>query len=404
VKRSHIAIALMAAAAFSSTASGAFFIEESGIIGTERGQMGKFQPYDAQGKATFAVPSAGMEPKQARYKDAELLVDLAYTPVTQHGSGEPAIVPGYGDEIPFDSAMSMILPTGWQVYKAKDFDKKSLPLVISFSGGRTWPDVLKQVGDRYELHFHIDWYDHTIMLSKGRKSMAMKASQMAVIPEPARPAKPITPSTSSSAVSTAAAATSFAATAPTIVAPAKPGLGGAAVMPASTTPATVQAAGFTKTVIKGGEAVSSAPAVSAPVTPAATTASAVAAAAGKNNFAPTPAAKPVLPAPVVAVAPPKPVEPPIPVWFVSAKDRTIREALKSWATIANWTFEPEHWAVTVDIPITAGAPFSGDFKTAVRQLIATTELGDTPLQPCFYTNRVVRVVPINQVCDQMSAR
>jgi hypothetical protein len=109
-------------------------------------------------------------------------------------------------------------------------------------------------------------------------------------------------------------------------------------------------------------------------------------------------------APPVVVAAPKPVAPPIPVWFVSSKDRTIREALKSWSTIANWTFEPEHWAVAVDIPITAGAPFSGDFKTAVRQLIGTTELGDTPLQPCFYTNRVVRVVPINQVCDQMSAR
>lgn len=399
MKRSHLAIALMAAAAFSSTASGAFFIEESGIIGTERGQMGKFQPYDAQGKATFAAPSAGMEPKQARYKDAELLVDLAYTPVTQHGSGEPGIVPGFADEIPFDSAMSMILPSGWQVYKAKDFDKKGLPLTISFSGGRTWPDVLKQVGDRYELHFHIDWYDHTIMLSKGRKSMSMKASQMAVIPEPARSVAPIKPFTPSSNASAAAPATSFAVPTSSIASSVTPGQGGAVVMQASTTPATVQTAGFTKTVIKGGEVVSSAPVIGLP----AGSANAVVA-AGTSSFAPVPAGKPVGTTSVVAVTRAKPVEPPIPVWFVSSKDRTIREALKSWATIANWTFEPEHWAVTVDIPITAGAPFSGDFKTAVRQLIATTELGDTPLQPCFYTNRVVRVVPINQVCDQMSAR
>lgn len=184
MKRSHIAIALMAAAAFSSTASGAFFIEESGIIGTEHGQMGKFQPYDAQGKATFAASSSSKEPKQARYKDAELLVDLAYMPVTQHGSGEPGIVPGFGDEIPFDSALSMILPSGWQVYKAKEMDKKNLPSLISFSGGLTWPDVLKRVGERYALHFHIDWFDHTIMLSQGRQGMAMKASQIRVIPEP----------------------------------------------------------------------------------------------------------------------------------------------------------------------------------------------------------------------------
>ena len=375
MKHSHLAIALMAAAAVSSTASGAFFIEESGIIGTERGQMGKFQPYDAQGKATFAAPSASMEPKQARYKDAELLVDLAYTPVTQHGSGEPGIVPGFADEIPFDSAMSMILPNGWQVYKAKDFDKKGLPLVISFSGGRTWPDVLKQVGDRYELHFHIDWFDHTIMLSKGRKSMSMKASQMAVVPEPARPSKPISPLVTPGSTAAGVAATSFAVPSQSVATSGKPALAGNSMQPSTTKPPTVQAAGFTKTVSKGGEVASS-----------------------------TPVAMPVLTTQVAAIARPKPLEPKILVWFVSSKDRTIREALKSWATIANWTFEPEHWAVTVDIPITAGAPFSGDFKTAVRQLIATTELGDTPLQPCFYTNRVVRVVPINQVCDQMSAR
>lgn len=359
MKRSHLAVALMAAAAFSSTAYGAFFIEDSSVMRTERGQMGKYDPYSAQGKATFVAPSGGMEPKQARYKDAELLVDLAYTPVTQHGSGEPGIVPGFGEDIPFDSAMGMILPSGWQVYRAKDMDKKSMPQSIAFSGGRTWPDVLKTVGERYELHFHIDWFDHTIMVSKGRPSSSSIARQMQVIPEPPKPVittslpAPNAPTTAGS-LPAPGAAKSFAA-------------GGAAVLPASATPPTVQAGGFTKTVVASG----------APANPSTT---------------------------VVAVAPPKPMPPAIPTWYVSSKDKTIREALKSWSKTANWTFEPEHWAVPVDIPITAGAPFSGDFKTAVRQLISTTELGDTPLQPCFYSNRVVRVVPINQVCDQMSAR
>ncbi|MGP5477578.1 TcpQ domain-containing protein [Pseudomonas helleri] len=103
-------------------------------------------------------------------------------------------------------------------------------------------------------------------------------------------------------------------------------------------------------------------------------------------------------------APIKPSAPPVPTWTVSPKDRTIREALKNWSLVAGWTFEPEYWTLPIDIPVTASAHFSGDFKTAVRQLIAATELSDTPSQPCFYLNRVVRVVPINQVCDQMSAR
>lgn len=350
MKLSHIAIALMAAAAFSSTASGAFFIEDSSIVGTERGQMGKFQPYDAQGKATFVAPSGGTEPKQARYKDAELLVDLAYTPLSQRGSGEPGMVPGFGDGIPFDSAMSMILPSGWQVYKSKDLDRKVLPEQISFSGGRTWPEVLKQVGDRYELHFHIDWYDRTIMITKGRKSMAMTASLMRVVPEPVKAA----PSIASTATGQSKP-NSFAVGSSTTTPANEKVLGGVAVMAPASTPKLVQVG-------------------------------------GAKAFAAT------------AAAPSKPAAPPIATWIVSSKDKTIRDALKSWTNTANWTFEPEHWAVPVDIPLTAGATFSGDFKTAVRQLIATTELGDTPLQPCFYLNRVVRVVPINQVCDQMSAR
>lgn len=224
MKRSHIALALMAAAAFSSTASGAFYIEDSGIVGSEHGQMGKFQTNDAQGKASFAAPSGGMEPKQARYKDAELLVDLAYTPVSQRGSGEPGIVPGYGDEIPFDGALSMILPSGWQVYKAKEMDKKSIPLLISFAGGRTWPDVLKLVGERYALHFHIDWYDRTIMLSQGRQGMAMQASQMRVIPEPPMPlaqaqsygaATPVVPVATSAHASPALAVSTVVSASPT---------------------------------------------------------------------------------------------------------------------------------------------------------------------------------------------
>ncbi len=154
-------------------------------------------------------------------------------------------------------------------------------------------------------------------------------------------------------------------------------IGSAAVVPTTTTPPTVQAEGFTKPT----SAISSASVQAAPATARLTTVS-----------------------PKISITPPKPTPPPVPTWNVSPRDRTIREALKNWSTAAGWTFEPEYWTLPMDIPVTASATFTGDFKTAVRQLIAATELSDTPSQPCFYLNRVVRVVPINQVCDQMSAR
>jgi len=81
-------------------------------------------------------------------------------------------------------------------------------------------------------------------------------------------------------------------------------------------------------------------------------------------------------------------------------DATLRAVLARWADAAGWTFQPQHWAVDVDIPLAATAEFSGDFKTAVRGLLGATELADRPLQPCFYGNRVLRVVPLAQSCSR----
>ena len=94
---------------------------------------------------------------------------------------------------------------------------------------------------------------------------------------------------------------------------------------------------------------------------------------------------------------------PVPRYSVSAADQTIRQALERWAREAGWTFSSEHWAVDVDVPLIGQAAFDTDFKAAVRELLAATEMGDRPLQPCFYSNRVLRVVPYAQACDRSAA-
>ncbi|MCS3509936.1 TcpQ domain-containing protein [Achromobacter sp. JUb104] len=81
-------------------------------------------------------------------------------------------------------------------------------------------------------------------------------------------------------------------------------------------------------------------------------------------------------------------------------DTTLRAVLARWAGDSGWTFHPRHWAVDVDIPLSASAEFSGDFKSAVRELLSATELADKPLQPCFYSNQVLRVVPLAQSCSR----
>lgn len=90
------------------------------------------------------------------------------------------------------------------------------------------------------------------------------------------------------------------------------------------------------------------------------------------------------------------------VYQVGPKDQNMRLTLERWARAAGWTFQTEHWVVEVDIPIVGEASFAPPFQSAVQQMLSSTEMADRPLQPCFYSNKVLRVVPYAQVCDRRS--
>lgn len=121
------------------------------------------------------------------------------------------------------------------------------------------------------------------------------------------------------------------------------------------------------------------PTVSSPVSP--------------NLSEPEPLVKPIKPIPSVHTGSQA-------FYAITNSDKNLRQALSRWANLSGWKFQTEHWAVDVDIPLTATANFSEDFIASVRALIEATELSERPLQPCFYANQVLRVVPITEVCDR----
>lgn len=90
-------------------------------------------------------------------------------------------------------------------------------------------------------------------------------------------------------------------------------------------------------------------------------------------------------------------------YAITNTDKNLRQALARWSGLSGWRFQVEHWAVDVDIPLTATANFSDDFVGSVRALIEATELSERPLQPCFYANQVLRVVPMAEACDRTVA-
>ena len=88
---------------------------------------------------------------------------------------------------------------------------------------------------------------------------------------------------------------------------------------------------------------------------------------------------------------------------VTPADVNLRRTLARWSKLVGWAFEPEHWTMVNDIPITGSASLGNDFKGAVRTLLASSEMTDLPAQPCFYSNNVLRVIPLNELCSRQQA-
>lgn len=108
--------------------------------------------------------------------------------------------------------------------------------------------------------------------------------------------------------------------------------------------------------------------------------------------------------PTEPVAEPEIVEPPKQIWRVSPQDGTVRQALVRWAADANWTFGPDQWELNFDIPIQAPAEFEADsFQEATQALSQAVAMSESPIRPCFYGNRVLRMVPFTRSCNRSPA-
>lgn len=304
-----------------STAYAGFAIDGIPAQGSETSSLGAHAPYERRGNASFAQSPAALAPRQERYRDAELLVDLAYSSVTERGSGPSGTVDGFGDNLPFASALSMIVPSGWHIYRSPDLSKKAIPESVSFAGGKPWPRVIKDIGDKHALQFHIDWYDRAILIKPGRVTAATQASQISVIAEPARSAVP------------AAANPAIPAGAKSIQLPA-----------ASTGAVTVNAQGYAdSTAALPGKA---AEVVKAPV-------------------AMTPPALAKTAPPVIARQ----------LW-VAPKGSSLRKSVMTWGKKAGW--EVDWQAYDLDYPIEAELRFEGSFEEAIAKVFPLYERAPRP--------------------------
>jgi hypothetical protein len=161
----------------------------AGVVSTEGGAL-SHTPVQHEGHGAFRRSPADLIERQRRLEGAELLVDLAYESVVVRGSGKAHVVEGFADDVPFPTAMSMILPKGWQVYRDPSLNSRSIPDRVTFLGDVEWPEVLRQLGDRYAVQFHVDWYDRVVVMKPGRLGLIGNAERIRIIPEPVIPEPP----------------------------------------------------------------------------------------------------------------------------------------------------------------------------------------------------------------------
>ncbi|MGH8817947.1 MAG: TcpQ domain-containing protein [Achromobacter pestifer] len=96
--------------------------------------------------------------------------------------------------------------------------------------------------------------------------------------------------------------------------------------------------------------------------------------------------------------------PPKQIWRISPQDGTVRQALVRWAADASWTFGPDQWELNFDLPIQAPAEFeAASFQEATQALSQAVAMTESPIRPCFYGNRVLRVVPFTRSCNRSPA-
>lgn len=116
-----------------------------------------------------AVPAQGQE---AIFDVSEysVWVDNTYEAVVHYGR-KPMVTPAatYGDKMPLSDALKILSPDGWKTMRAKDLDLEG-KLVVSWDlESATWMDVLKNLGERHGLQFHVDHNRKELFVKNGKR-------------------------------------------------------------------------------------------------------------------------------------------------------------------------------------------------------------------------------------------
>ena len=106
------------------------------------------------------------------FDEAEYMVwvDHTYSAVIEYGTRDHiAAAPSYGDPMPLEDALTLLVPENWVVLRARDLTADGRLEVHWDIKKSNWIDVLRNLGEQHGLRFHVDHVKKEIFIQNGRK-------------------------------------------------------------------------------------------------------------------------------------------------------------------------------------------------------------------------------------------
>jgi hypothetical protein len=109
-------------------------------------------------------------------------VDNTYEALVEYGIANDVLQDAatYGEPMPLADALKILVPDRWKVMRSNDLTKKGRQMVSWDLVNGNWIDVLRNLGERHGLQFHVDFGKNHIFIKNGRQLIFNRAENLGI--------------------------------------------------------------------------------------------------------------------------------------------------------------------------------------------------------------------------------